>query len=256
MAYTCEPSDYLDGPQQLEALTPETIEAKNVERTAQGLSQRARIELATTQLTDSDVDSGNYDHRQAAAESLLQEAISKASKATNPADRAKWSAESERIAAGLVGHQLKERNTETQQIPEESSAFEELKNESVDVEGVLAWAGQELSDESLEGFNKLTQSKDKKTAKDAVMILGLAQTEPHKFVHMDSGDFTPISHNQATDIAAEFGDEVAKIIHTTSHAIQEGHAKPADVIAMYQRNIPVRKAVLTLLRRGDIKLAL
>ena len=251
------PEMYLENANQgIESLTPESIEQHNVDRAAQGLSRRAHIAQATAGITDEDADEGNFLPQQAAAEQLLQEAISKASKATNPAERAKWSAESERLAAALVGGQLRERNTETKQLPEESSTFEELKNESVDVEGVLAWAGENLSDESIEGFNKLTQSKDKQTAKDAVMLLGLAKTSPEHFVHIDSGEFVPLSHNQATDIAADFGNEVAKILHTTSHALAEGLAKPADVIAMYQHNAPVRKAVATLIKRNQIRLAL
>jgi hypothetical protein len=191
MAMTCEPSEYLDGPQQLEALTPEIIEAKNVERTAQGLGQRARIELATTQLTDSDVDSGNYDPRQAAAESLLQEAISKASKATDPAQRAKWSAESERIAASLVNHQLVEKNTKTQERREESSAFEELQNQSIDVKAALEFAGaSDMSDESIEGWNKQLQSKNKVEAMNAGKLLDDFRSNPEYFI---TENYQPIS---------------------------------------------------------------
>ena len=73
---------------------------------------------------------------------------------------------------------------------------------------------------------------------------------------MDSGEFRAIPDELATEIAAEFSDEVSKALHVTSLALANGHAKPADVFAMYANNAPIREAVQTLLRRGTIKLAI
>ena len=82
---------YLENANQgIESLTPESIEQHNVDRASQGLSRRAHIQQATAGITDEDADTGNFLPQQAAAEALLQEAISKASKATDPATRAKW----------------------------------------------------------------------------------------------------------------------------------------------------------------------
>ena len=95
------PADYLPA-EQVEGPTQQEIQDHHFDVVAQGLGQRHRNTHYTTQITDEDIDNGSVHPALAGNEFALQTAIANASKATNPAERAHWQAEAEKLAARSV----------------------------------------------------------------------------------------------------------------------------------------------------------
>ena len=239
---------------QDESPTIEEVESRQVQQFSQGMSRRAQLEKATAGFTDEDVDSGSFDPIAAEVETMLNEAISKASKATTPAERANWNAKAEKYAAALVGNQQKNNSLKVVKDFDRDhlTARQELENSSIDVAAALQFAGDsDMSDESIEAFNTQLNSKNKVEAMNAAKLLDDYRKNPEYF---KTEDYIPIPESVENEIVDEFGQEVAHILSTTSLALANGIAKPADVFKMYAGHPGVTKAVKTLLKRGTIVL--
>jgi hypothetical protein len=248
------PNMYLENANQgIESLTPESIEQHNVDRAAQGLSRRAHLAQATAGITDEDCDTGNFDSRQAGAEQLLQEAISKASRATSPAERARWSAESERIASSLVNHQLKEGNTETVQKVDNGSVREQLQNAGYDIDRALNFAAEsDMSDDAIAAWNEELNSKNSSTAKNAALLLDDFSKTPQYFTTTRE-EFQVVTEDLEQEIVSSYGEEVAHAVMTGSLALANGLTTPQKLHALYSGNPTIAKAVQNLLMAGKLK---
>ena len=234
--------------------TIEEVESRQVRQFAQGMSRRADLAQAIAAPTDEDVDSGTYHSGQADVEVKLQEAISKASKADNPSERAMWNSRAEQFAEALVKHQTGKNSLQVVKDfdVEGLSARKELENQSIDVAAALTHASEsDMSDESIDAFNAQLNSKNKVEAMNAAKLLDDYRKNPEYF---KTEDYIPIPESVENDIVTEFGEEVAHILSTTSLALANGIAKPADVFKMYAGHPSVNKAVKTLLKRGTIVL--
>ena len=234
--------------------TIEEVESRQVQQFSQGMNRRAQLEQALAAPTDEDIDSGSYHVGQADVEVKLQEAISKASKANNPAERATWNARAEQYAEALVKHQTGKNSLGVVKDFDRDglSAREELENSSIDVAAALAHAGEsDMSDDSIAAFNTQLQSKNKVEAMNAAKLLDDYRKNPEYF---KTEDYLPIPESVENEIVNEFGEEVGHILSTTSLALANGIAKPADVFKMYAGHPGVTKAVKTLLKRGTIVL--
>ena len=234
--------------------TIEEVEARQVQQFTQGMSRRARIEQATAGFTDEDVDSGSFDPIAAEVETMLNEAISKASKATTPAERANWNAKAEKYALALVGNQKKNNSLDVKKDWDRDglTARQELENSSIDVAAALAHAGDsDMSDASIEAFNAQLNSKDKIEAMNAAKLLDDYRQNPQYFI---TEGYTSIPESVENEIVNEFGEHVGHVLATTSQALANGIATPADVFKLHAGDPAVQKAVKTLLKRGTIVL--
>lgn len=234
--------------------TIEEVESRQVNQFASGMGRRARLDQALAAPTDEDIDSGNYDPRQAEVETMLNEAIAMASKADNPSQRAMWEAKAEKYASALVGNQLKDNTLKVVKDwdKENLSARQELENSSIDVAAALAFAGDsDMSDESIEAWNTQLQSKNKTEAKNAAVVLDAYRKNPDFFT---TEDFISIPESLEHEIVDQYGEHVAHVIATTSQALANGIAKPSDVIRMYSQDLAVQKAVMNLMKQGKIVL--
>ena len=234
--------------------TIEEVESRQVQQFARGMTQRAAREQALAAPTDEDIDSGNYHTGQPDVELKLQEAISMAAKASDPSQRAMWNSRAEQFAEALVSHQMGKNSLKVVKDfdREKLSAREQLEDASIDVAAALTHASDsDMSDESIAAFNTQLNSKNKIEAKNAASLLDDFRKNPEYF---KTEDYLPIPESVENDIVDEFGQEVAHILSTTSLAIANGIAKPADVFKMYAGHPSVNKAVKTLLKRGTIVL--
>ena len=249
MANTVNPADYL--PSESESLgSPEQQQQHHFDQVAAGLSRRNELAHSLRGVTDQDIDEGTLDERSAHGESLLNQLIAQAAQATDPAKRAHLQLKAQQVAEGLVtGQQSKPQ----QQDIDETSAYEQLNARGVDVQAAMVWAGEALSDESIEGFDALVKSKDQQLAYATTTMLDHARQNPSQYLNSFDEEITPIDDNLATEIAAEFGDEVAKIIHLTSHALASKVASPHEVFKLHQKDENVRRAMLALMQRGVIR---
>ena len=185
MANIVNPADYLPAENQ-EGFTSEEIQEGLVARTAAGLGRRQQLQHDLGGITDADVDGGSFSTQQADAEAALQAAISEANRATDPAARAAASSRAEQLAAALVGYQ---QNQKAEVLEEQvTSARSRLENNSIDVDGVLEWAADQLADDSIDGFNELIGGKDQELQYQAVQFLDHARTRPDQYIHLDSED--------------------------------------------------------------------
>jgi hypothetical protein len=218
------------------------------------MSRRAQLEQATAGFTDEDVDSGSFDPQAAEVETMLNEAIAMASKATDPAQRALWNSKAEKYATALVGNQMKNNSLNVAKDFDRDglSARQELENSSIDVVAALEHAGQSgMSDESIDAFNAQLQSKNKIEAMNAAKLLDDYRKNPEYFI---TEGYSSIPESVENEIVNEFGEHVGHVLATTSQALANGIATPADVFKLHAGDPAVQKAVKTLLKRGTIVL--
>ena len=234
-----------------ENLDPQVVQESRLNQMGAGLDRRARLQHDIQGISDEDLDSDHFDQNQAATESRLNEAIAKASRSDNPNDRAKWSAEAERLAAALVAHQQGQK-IEYKDEDAQISARQELENKGYHVDSILDHAGSVLDDDAVDEWNALVKSTDKALAKDSVVMLRALQNNPEHYV-LDREDFSPIPESLGHEISKEFGDHVAHVLETTSLAVANGMATPSELYQMYRNDSQVLTAFATLLNRGTIQ---
>ena len=147
------PSDYLPA-EQANGASQEELQQHHFDEVAQNLNNRRRNEYYSTQITDEDIDAGLGSIHPALAENEynLQKAIANASKATSPAERARWQTLAESYAARSVV--AKERTVDNYELTDDDKAttFERLTQQGHDVRSTLDWAANEsdLSDETID----------------------------------------------------------------------------------------------------------
>ena len=250
------PEMYLDtsSPQITENLDTQVVDEARHNRMGAGLERRAQLQHNLQGVADDDLDSGNFNPQQAEAENLLNEAIAKAAQANTPSDRAKWSAEAERLAGALVGYQ-QGQEIKVDDPEKHITARQELENSGYNVDGVLEHAGTVLDDGAIEEWDAMVKSTDKTLAKDSVVMLRALQNQPEHYV-LDKEDFTPIPESLGHEISKEFGDDVAHVLETTSLAVANGLASLSELFQMYRNDSKVLTAFATLLNRGTIQFPL
>ena len=247
MANIVTPDDYLASENQESFGTPEQIQEHGLNQMAAGLGRRAQLQHDLTGITDEDLDSENFDPQQAKAESLLNEAIANASKATNPADRMRWSAEAEKLAAALVGHQ---HGKQIEALPEEGDTFEELNNAGEDVQGVLGYAGEAFSDATIAELNPILTGKDKVLAKDTFAFIKYHERNPEWFV--DPAQMGEFDQAQIQEIAEQYGDITAKTLEITALALKEGQITPTEMLRTLMKRPDIKRNVVSMLKSGQI----
>jgi hypothetical protein len=246
------PEQYLDTSNGEAFGTPEQLQDAHLNQAAAGLNRRSQLQHELAGVTDQDLDEGRYDERTAQGEHLLQQFIAAASKATDPAERARYSRKAEEIAAGLVSG----RQTQPQQrAADETSAYEELTSKGIDVQSVMEWAGLELAESSIDGFDELIKGQDQQLAYQTVQLLDHAKGRPDQYVHNDS-DWEVPDDNYWLQFIDEFGEEPIHNLQTITLAIKNGITTPAKAFALYQADEPTKRAMLTLMQRGQLKMVI
>ena len=246
------PEQYLDASDGQAFGSPEALEESRFNQMAQGLARRDSLAHSLRGITDTDVDTGDYSEHQAQGEHLLQQFIAKAQAATDPAERARYNAKAEQIAAGLVtGQQSKPQQFEA----DEDTAYQQLVNKGIDVQGVMEWAGQELAEDSIDGFDSLIKGKDQQLAFQTVQLLDHAKGRPDQYVHNDS-DWEVPDDNYWLQFVDEFGEEPIHNLQTITLAIKNGITTPAKAFELYHKHEPTKRAMLSLMQRGQLKMVI
>ena len=252
MANVVNPADYLPSEQSGGLGTPDEQQQHHFDQVAAGLGRRAQLRHELSGVTDEDLDSNSYDERTAQGESLLNSLIAKAAKATDPAERALYNKKAEQVAQGLVTGQQSKPQLQEQT---EASAFEQLTSKGIDVRGVMEWAGQELAESSIDGFDELIKGKDQQLAFQTVQLLDHAKGRPDQYVHNDS-DWEVPSDDYWMQFIDEFGEEPIRNLQTVTLAIKNGITTPAKAFELYQKDEPTKRAMLTLMARNQIRMVI
>ena len=251
------PSDYLPA-EQANGASQDELQQHHFDEVAQNLNNRRRNEYFATQITDEDIDGqlGSIHPALAENEYNLQHAIAQASKATSPAERARWQTLAERYAARSVVSKEKTVNNYQLTDDDKATTFERLSQQGHDVKGTLAWAGEEswLSDETIDEFNAVLNGKNSREARDAFGILDQARKHPERFI--DVSEMQPFSQIDIQEFAERFGDETAKQIELTTIALMNGVVTPLKAIQNIRKNPEVARNIDVLVREGRLVLPL
>ena len=251
------PSDYLPA-EQANGASQEELQQHHFDEVAQNLNNRRQNEYYSTQITDEDIDAGLGSIHPALAENEynLQKAIANASKATSPAERARWQTLAESYAARSVVS--KERTVDNYELTDDDKAttFERLTAQGHDVKGTLAWAGEEswLSDDTIDEFNAVLNGKNGKEARDAYGILDQARKHPERFVEVS--EMQEFSQIDIQEFAERFGDETAKQIELTTLALMNGVVTPLKAIQNIRKYPEIARNIDILVQEGRLVLPL
>jgi hypothetical protein len=248
------PEMYLPAEQAEGLGTQDEQQQSHFDSVARGLSQRHYNEYVTGAITDQDIDEGGVHPVIAENEAALQNAIAQASRATNPAERAKWQAEAEKLATRSVVAQEQTVNKREVTDEDRMTTFERLSSQGHDVRGVLDFAADFLDDKSIDEFNAVLNGKNKREASDAFGVLDQARRHPERFTTVD--EIVPFNQIEIQEFADRFGADTARQIELTTLNLQQGSITPLEAIQNIRRQPEIARNIDVLMQEGRLTLPL
>lgn len=170
----------------------------------------------------------------------------------NPLEEQQLIRQAEAIASQLAGVTAPYRTEPTTEEPENFD--EAYRNSHPGVTEDLAFAAEIMGEELAGEFNTLISSEDELTKVAALETLHNLRESPQSFVSKEES--TGINEFTQSEIASQFGEDMANDIATLGNAVAQGVISPSQAIATAAKDPALQQALFTLAQQGTIRIAL
>jgi hypothetical protein len=227
-----------------DAPTQEEVSRYRLDQTAQGLADRGNH---TETLGDAvEPESQQLEVRlQQVQQQLYRGGL-------NPLEEQQLIRQAEAIASQLAGGAGPVNNKENTTEPEDFNQAYRNANPGVDQD--LKFAAEVMGEELAGEFNSLISSDDELTKTAALDTLHNLRESPGSFISKE--DSTGVDDFTHSEIASQYGLEMANDIKTLGDAVANGVISPSQAIATAAKDPALQQALFTLAQQGTIRIAL
>lgn len=222
----------------------EEVSRFRLDQTAQGLANRGSH-------TDTLGEASDIDSQQ--LEVQLQQVQQQLYRGNlNPLEEQQLIRQAEAIASQLAGGTAPKSAEPTSEEPENFD--EAYRNANPGVDEDLKFAAQVMGEGLADEFNSLISSDDELTKVAALDTLHNLRESPESFIAKEQS--TGVDDFTHSEIASQYGLEMANDIKTLGDAVANGVISPSQAIATAAQDPSLQAALFSLAANGTIRIAL